>query len=249
MKNNYLLIDYGNSYIKACIFDADADRIVETVQVPKTINARELFSLFRFLGDRKPSKVVESITSVAEYVQPFNKQIEELLKADIRVVSQRDFKDVLDLSNIKKDVFIGSDILLSAYYASKTLKDSCVFCFGTAYFGLVIKNNQIANCYLTPSITKGLEQICKITTIPHDYIPDLYDKVNGDNTPNCFSAGANLMIEGFVDNVVKSNNIDPKKVIITGGDAFKFGNINKKYKEVKNVVLLGLKELVKEKNW
>lgn len=250
MINNYLLVDYGNSYIKACIYDGYHDKIVETRQVAVGQSARSLFKLFRYLGDRHPDKIIVSATAGNNLVEPFYNEAKRLLNASIHIVGKPDFKDVLDLSNIAKDVFVGPDIYSTTYKASTEFKDpALVVSLGTAYFAIVVKDRRIEASYLLPSISKGMEQISKITTIPHDYIPEMYDKDKGRNTITSFAAGANLCIEGFIENIAKLNNVKPENIVITGGDCFRYKNILKKYKEAKNYVLEGLAALVKEKKW
>ena len=249
MKPNYLLIDYGNSYIKAAIYDSSYEKIIEYKNCPRTVNAREILSRFLYLGDRHPTKVIESITASADYAQPFNGQLKKLLNCDIRIVSRPDFEKILDLSNIPDDVFIGSDIMLCAYYASKQFKESFVLSLGTAYFGIVLKNKQIINTFLFPSISKGMEHLATLTTIPRDYIPEEYDMDKSTNTRDAFATGANWIIDGFIQKVVNEYKLKPEQVFLTGGDVYRFVKINKKYKETKNMVLLALAELLKEKDW
>lgn len=249
MKNNYLLIDYGNSYIKAGIYDAYQDAIIEIVQVPNKKSARDLFKQFRYLGDRRPDQIIISATAASSIVEPFYNEAKKLLNAQVHVVGKFEFKDYIDLSNIEKDVFIGSDIYSCVLKLIKTFgnETSMIVCLGTAYFAIVVKNKQITAAYLLPSLTKGMEAIEKLTDIPRDYIPNTYDQNKGNNTITSFAAGANLCIEGFVENVAKLNKIKPENIVITGGDCFRYKNIRDKYKEVKNYVLQGLAELVKEK--
>ncbi|MCQ3915439.1 MAG: type III pantothenate kinase [Mycoplasmoidaceae bacterium] len=196
-KNNYLLIDYGNSYVKACLYDKKNDQIIETVQTPKTVNPKDLLSLFDHLSSFQPDLIVESNTSVAEYIKPFNKSLSKLFpKAKIEIINTADFKGLIDLSNIASDVAIGTDLLVSVYYITKTIKQGAVCSLGTVYTCLVSKHKQISCCYFVPSMSKSLKTISSITTIPRDYIPQKYDAIKGTNTPSCFAAGANLAISG-----------------------------------------------------
>ncbi|MBQ0045646.1 MAG: type III pantothenate kinase [Mycoplasma sp.] len=251
MNNNYLLIDYGNSFIKAAIYSLDQDEIIETRQIARGKSARDLFRLFRYLGDRRPNKVVVSASPSVNVVGPFLEDIKKLLNASIIIVGKPEFMNLIDLSNIKPNVFIGPDIYACSYKAIQMFDNqpALVVSLGTAYFAVVVNQKKIESCFLLPSLTKGMETIAKLTNIPNDYIPEMYDKNKGLNTPNAFASGANVCIEGFVDNIVKMHNIDPKNVILTGGDVFRYTNIKKKYKEVKNFVLTGLAALIKEKKW
>ncbi|MCQ3908725.1 MAG: type III pantothenate kinase [Mycoplasmoidaceae bacterium] len=196
-KNNYLLIDYGNTCIKACLYDKEEDQIIETVQIDKTINSRDLLSLFNHLHSNQPTMIVESITTVAEYAKPFNESLARMLpKSKIKIVNNKDFKGLINFSNISSDVAIGTDLLVSVYYIIKTLKEGAICSLGTVYTCIVSKHKQITCCYFVPSMSKSLKTISSITTIPRDYIPQKYDAIKGIDTPSCFAAGANLAISG-----------------------------------------------------
>ncbi|XQP55107.1 MAG: type III pantothenate kinase [Mycoplasmoidaceae bacterium] len=249
-KNNYLLIDYGNSYVKACLYDKTNDQIVETAQTPKTVNPNDLLSLFDHLSSFKPDVIIESNTAVAEYIQPFNASLSQLFpKAKIKMITRPDFKGLVDLSNISPSVAIGSDLLVSAYYITKTIKIGAVCSLGTVYTCIVSKHKQISSCYFVPSMSKSLKTISSITTIPRDYIPQKYDEIKGMNTPSCFAAGANFAVSGWLNKVVKVNKLTSKQLLLTGGDVCRFPSLKKEYKEVKNLILRGLAMLVKEKQW
>lgn len=246
MKNNYLLIDYGNSCIKAAIYDGN--KIIEEHQVDKTKNANLLLSKFRFLKT-KPLKIIEVATSTPQYVKPFNALLAKRLKTTIKIVSKNDFKGILDFSNLDKKMLIGGDILCVATYIHKTIKTGCGFSFGSVYFGVVVKNRQLKAAYLLPSIIKGMRYISENTMISDDLLPDIFNKQTALDTFGAFSAAGNLAIEGFVDNVVKYHKINTKNVLLSGGDCLKFKNITKKYKIKHNLVIHGLVELLKTKKW
>lgn len=249
--NNRLLIDYGNTCIKAAVYDVDKDEIVEIEQCEKTIYPRVLLSKFRSLSSHLPTKIIEVASARSSYTDPFNNELKKLLNVDVQAIDQFDFKKKIDLSQLDPDVVVGPDILAATYYLLTSLKqkDCAIFCFGTVYFAAVVKDGKPANCLFVPSISKGLDLISNDTTIVKDLIPKKYDKQIGLNTPDAFSAGANIIMEGFINEVCQKNKIPAENVIITGGDAFKFGNINEKYKRVDNAVLLGVAQLVKDKGW
>lgn len=247
MKNNYLLIDYGNSYIKAAIYDGN--KIIEEQQVKKTKSASSLLSKFHLLKKHHPNKIIEAATSTTKYVEPFNSGLIKQLNAKPKVVSRKDFTGLIDFSNLDKKMLIGADILCDTAYINKTIKCGCAFSFGTVYFGIFVKNKQLRSAYLLPSITKGMKFIAQNTMIPSKDLPDIFGKQNGLNTFDAFSAGGNLAIEGFVDNIVKHNKVNSKNVLLSGGDCFKFKNTTNKYQVKHNIVLLGLIELIKFRKW
>ena len=245
MKNNYLLIDYGNSYIKAAIYDADEDRIVELEQAEKGTDARTLFSKFHMLGDRHPEKIIEVVTAVSQFASPFNQELTGLLKQPIHIVSKNDFVDIIDFSNVEEHMFIGSDILSVAAYIIRNIQEGAAFVFGSVYVGLYVKDKQLRGAYFLPSIMKGMRFAAEWSLITADYLPHVFDKQIGLNTTDAFAAGGNLSIEGFVDKVIEYCKVNPKNVLISGGDCEKFTNISKKYTVKQNLVILGMIELIK----
>lgn len=249
MTSSYLLIDFGNTYIKAGIYDVQHHRIIKTVQIDKTISPKEIVVLFNDFKKYNIAKVIEVTSANPQYIEPFNRELIKLLNVSLKIVTSSDFKKDVDISKIKPHVVIGNDILTATYYIIKTMKTGAVFALGTAYFCVVSKEKQLTCCYLLPSISNALQQVSSLTTIPHDYLPKKFNTIVGNDTPSCFAAGATLAIEGLIEKIIQVNKIKPEKMIITGGDAFRFPLILKKYKEVKNLVLEGLAILVKEKNW
>lgn len=250
MKNNFLLIDYGNTNIKAAIYNLKQKRCLEFCTVPSKTSAIKMLKHFKKANIQSIKRIVISVTPKNKDVDLFNKNVKAMLKVPLTIVGKKEFKDFIDLSNISPKVFIGSDIYSCALQAIEQFKEpSLIVSLGTAYFAIVVKNKQIHSAYLLPSIAYGFDTISKITAIPDALIPKMYDKEKGLDTLSSFAAGANTCIEGFVDNIAKINKVKKQNVILTGGDVFRFKNIRKKYKEIKNYVLYGLATLVKQKHW
>lgn len=249
-KNNYLLIDYGNSYIKAAIYDVQKDKIIETKQIPQTPDGQKLVDVLDGLKNgTKIDKIIASLTSKPEIARQFNESLTKIVNAPIKVIGKDDFVTLIDLTNIAPDVIIGTDILALAYYGIKTLQRGVVISLGTVYFSVVFENRQITNVLFVPSLVRGLKAVSSATSIDADSIPETFDKTIGLNTKDAFAAGSNLLLEGAVDNTIKQYGLASFNVLITGGDARKYANIGRKYKVVDNLVLTALAMLAKEKKW
>lgn len=248
MKNSYLLLDYGNSLIKAAIYEPTAHKIVEWKTISKTQNSQDLLAVFTCLNEYKIAKIIVSSTASSSFTKPFLEGLSKTTSATIKVIIKDDFIGIIDFCNIKSDVIIGTDILLSAYYGMASSPKGAVFCFGTVYFGIAYDSKTIISVQLIPNIILALQDIANKTTITKELLPQKFDQQIGLNTPDAFSSGINLTMEGFVDNAVKQFAIEPNNVIISGGDANKFASLSK-YKHVDNVVLLALAMLIKQKGW
>jgi len=239
--NNYLLLDYGNSCIKAALYNKQIKRCI-TVS-----NKTSFASLLKQAKFTSFNKVIMISSASSNETKSFINQINKVCK-NIYLVEKKDFIKDIDLSNVNKDVVIGNDILLCAYYLIKNYKSNALLCLGTVYFCVITKGNKILSVQLTPNISTGLEAISKITSIPSSLIPDNYNKDIGLNTPDAFACGAKTMLEGYIDLIAKKHNLNPKQIIVSGGEAIKFKSLSKKYNFIVYASLDALAQLVKDKN-
>lgn len=239
--NKYLLIDYGNTCIKAGILNK---KLANCITVENNTSFDQIIKLGKFSGFKK----VVFISSVNE--QKTNAFIKQLKKVcnDVLLVTRNCFIKDIDFSNIKKDVVIGNDILLCAYYIIKNYKANALLCLGTVYFCVITKGKKIVSVQLLPNITAGLRYISHITSIPSSLIPTKYDKEIGLNTPDAFACGAKTAIEGYVNQIAKKHKLNTKQIIVSGGDLDKYMSLSKKYHLVKYATLDALAYLVKDKN-
>lgn len=248
--NNYLVIDYGNSRIKACLFDRVQNTMLELVQVPAGTKSQAFLDEFKSInGDFKVEKVVMSITAKPEVSKPFVEALSKKLGVDVKVINKHDFSNLIDLRNIDKNVTIGTDLLLLAAYGIYVLNSGAIISLGTVYTVVVFNHSQIVNVLLIPSIVRGMNQIPEYTAIDKKLLPPEYKTTRGLNTPDAFSAGANWAMEGLADNIVRQYSFLSNSVVITGGDAPKFTYLTRKYKNVANLVLIAMCELLKYKCW
>lgn len=248
--SNYLIIDYGNSRIKACAFDRMQNSMLENVQVKAGSSAQALLDQMTTLKDKfKVEKVVMSITAKPEVSQPFVDELKKILGVDVKVIGKQDFTDIIDFRNIDKNVVIGSDLLLMAAYGIYVLNSGAIISLGTVYTVVIFNHSQIVNVLLIPSIVRGMNQIPDYTAIDKGLLPQEYKTTRGLNTPDAFSAGANWAIEGLADNIVRQYSFLSNSVVVTGGDAPKFSHLIRKYKNIPNLVIIAICELLKYKCW
>lgn len=237
-----LLVDIGNSYIKIAI--SNDNELTEIHQAPIGTDVDQL--LEQFIDLYKVDKIFVMHTTTKIYLDQLMSSLNKLDKP-IKVIKADDFNNLLDLSNIAKDVVIGVDILLLAYWASKN-NIKAIVSLGTVYASLVLDGNKFKSVMLLPSISKAVKGIKDITPITSDLLPTMFDKDIGLNTPDAFASGANLGLEGYLNQILSTYAIDKQELIVTGGDAFKFSCLTK-FKQINYLTLIAILRLIKEKQW
>lgn len=236
--NKTLLIDVGNSYTKFAIV---TNKRFKIFRYKTTTNLTFLNNKFK--NYQNINKIYIVATSKIDYL--YSMLVKKYPHAYIKVINRDDFTNKLNLTNVDKKVVIGSDILLLGWWCSKQANLNAVICLGTVYFAIIMQNNKYKSILLIPSITKGLEQISNITSIDHKLIPNYFYHCNLLNTPSCFSNGVNLLLDGFLTNIIKKYKLTSSQVVITGGDANKYQCL-KKYKIINDLTLRALEKFIKK---
>ena len=237
MKNNNskktLLIDVGNSYTKFMFVDHKLSKIFKykTTSNPTILN--QIFKHYKNVNN-----IYVAATSKIDNL--FHVLSKNFPLTHIKVINRTDFANKLDLSNINKKIIIGTDILLLGWWCAKQTNFKAIICLGTVYFSIIMQNNKYKSILLVPSITKGLKQILDITSINNKLIPKHFYNCNLFNTPSCFANGINLLLDGFITNIIKKYKLINSQIVITGGDANKYQCL-KKYKIISNLTLHALK--------
>ncbi|MCQ3907204.1 MAG: type III pantothenate kinase [Mycoplasmoidaceae bacterium] len=247
--NNYLVLDFGNSCIKAAVFRKSINKVIESKVVSNTTSAEELMQQFDMLNDQtRIHKVIIGATARPELTEPFIADLKRILNVEIKKVEQEDFYHLLDLSNINREVKVGVDILSSVYYASKLMHRGVVVSLGSIYYCVYFDNKRIGNVMFTPSLVKGLKYVSKYGKIDKESIPEKFDKTLGLNTKDAFASGLNLIIEAAIDGCVRIFGLTTDHIILSGGDAPKFANAMIKYRYDNFIVVNGLITLLKERS-
>lgn len=242
---NYILVDFGNTCVKTCIYNKKSNKLSKFNICD---NDTKFSTIFKKLKAKSHYKVIFIGSPSVKKQISYLIQIREIC-TNVKVVTGVDFKHLVDLSNISKNVTIGNDILLATYYMSIKHRNCALLSLGTVYYLIVTRNKQMINCNLIPSLGVGLEEISKKTSIPSSLIPKYFNKTVGMNTKDAFSAGIRNVLDGYLDLICKKYHLKPKQIIITGGQANKFASLNKKYKFVSYLPLKALAELLKQKRW
>lgn len=247
LKNNYLLIDLGNTCVKAAVYTKMTNQIVESQTASNKTPANDLLKMLK--NQSKIEQVIASVTARKEISEPFFADLKKNLNVDIKIINQNDFSRSLDLSNIDKKVKVGTDILLSAYYGTKIASRGLVMSLGSIYYAIYFANRQIVTVAFVPSIVKGLETVAQYGMIDKESIPEVFDKTKGLNTKDAFAAGANLLIEGAADAALQTYTLTSDNIFVTGGDAPRYVNLVKKYRYCPTLILEAMIMLLKEKSW
>lgn len=251
--NLRLLVDYGNSYVKMALKHPIEPKLTEVHQAKAGTSAKALLKQFKLIKEgAKITKIVVVASRSEKAIAPFLKELASLFNnIEVKKVSLKDFKGLINFSNLKKNVTnsIGNDLLLQAWYLINKEKEGIIISLGTVYTALVSKNKQIKSVSLIPSLSTGIKQISNITAIPAKDLPKKFDKTVGLNTPDAFASGANLMLDGYIAKLIEQNGFKPKEVIITGGDAINFPLVTKKYPTISNFNLVALANLINKKYW
>lgn len=238
---NYLLIDLGNTCIKVGLYHNG--KVTNNTIAYGHVDFSKLLAKFK-------NKKIKKAVFISSASKP---QQEKLIKAvksitnNIYVISCKDFAKFIDRSNIKKDVVIGSDILLTAFYISRQYKKVASICLGTVFYLIVMNNNRFVSVEFIPNTMFGLDQISKITSIPQKEVPELFNKKSGLNTSDAFAAGARNMMEGYLDLIAKRYKINPKHIFVAGGDLYKYKTLSHKYNFISWLSLKAIALLIETK--
>lgn len=240
---NYLLIDLGNTCIKACIMHNKTLSHFVTER-----NYVSFTTIYKKLKTKRIDKVIFLSSTNPTLENKVLKQVKRYC-SNIKKIVKSDFKGLLDLSNIKKNVVVGNDILLSAYYTSTRRKKGASLCLGTVFYLVIVNKNKFLSVDLIPNVMIGLEQVPNLTSIPRNLIPTVFDKNIGLNTPDAFASGARNMMEGYLDFVCKKYKLSRKHIFICGGGSYRYQVLSKKYTFVSHASLRSIAILAIKKKW
>lgn len=246
--NKYLLLDFGNSFVKAAIYDKNENTLGEIIHIKINSDPSELIGYLK-KNNIVVDKIVSAISGRSEFFEPFMKTLGQTLNVPVKNVLQSDFHDIIDLSNFNKDVVIGIDILLCCAYGLKHLNRGIIFSFGSVYFVIAFEHGQLTNVLLIPNYIRGLEHVSKVSSIDASLIPQEFNTTRGLNTPDAFAAGATWTMQGLVNDLITKYSLPSFSVILTGGDAKRFTNLVKRYQYIDDLPIKALAQLVKFKCW
>jgi pantothenate kinase type III len=218
-----ILCDVGNTYTKILI-------ISERIRYFKIKTSK--FLLF-----------IEKFKTADIFVSTVVDEIKTELKQKFKKIKFFTYKDLSKFIKIKYDTKnLGTDRIISAFCCKELFGGEIVIvsCGSTIVLDYVNKNCEYVGGEIFPGIkmltkvlyqsTSKLPLVKKITT----------SKLIGKNTQECISAGIINFCASGIKNFI--NVLNPKTVVVTGGDAnlfFKNLEHDNKY-EINNLVLLGI---------
>lgn len=226
INKNILLIDYGNSCLKAWVVNATNKKIVYKL-VSKTNTSFTVFKnkITKFNITASLWACTNGKKDVKNFIQAFKK---EFKRAKNIFINQQMLMNKVNIPPQARKQVIGVDILLLLYFYANQAKSCLVLSLGTVYFALVIIKKKLVNVLFMPNATYGLNQVSKLTSIANSDLPTIYEKTIGLKTKDCFAAGCYHSLNGFINSIKQQYPAD-LKVYITGGDAIKYPTITKKY--------------------
>lgn len=239
----YLLLDLGNSNIKAAIYD-DADKsLSKSFCWPNNTLAKDIMKQFDGI---KIDYIFEMITTNTSFYLRLNNHLKTMLPTTkFRVLRTADFLGVLKEERsgryFELNTFISVDFLLSVFWLKEHTKNGCLVNLGAFYFAVTVKGGLYNDICFLPSITTAYKiLIGKDTPVLPDEVPEQYKEVNVSTSLDAISNGGIALIEGFINKIIRDNKLTDKDVIISGGDIEAFPQLAKRFTVDKDVFFKAL---------
>ena len=243
-----LIIDAGNTYLKASIYDENQREITNDEIKIKNISSAFFSKLIK--GTKMDYCFIGTV------VPSYNKQLSKILEKDFNVkpvfLKNKQFNKVFDLK--KFDLHeMGIDILAFSYFLQQSYKKALGICCGTLMFAVAVDHKNLLGVIISPYVEEGIKNLPdRAELITHKSKIRVNSSFTqfGVNTNDALTSGVNNIYGGFCSNLVLNyENKGFKILCITGGNNEKIGlhqSLKKHCKEyrVKNAVLEGYKLFV-----
>lgn len=242
----YLIIDVGNSYLKASIYDLN-QKLVRFNQIKNTEINKDFF--IKLTKDLKITKAYIGLSKLSLFNNISN-FIYDVCNIKLNQITNNDFLDEFDLSKFNVDE-IGTDILGYALYLKKTFNKGIGICMGTVTFAVGVENNKIYGVTIFP-INGNINQLTKLTEgIKFDQINQDKNYLDlGQNTNTSILSGLNHYQNGGLNSFINYcyKKYQFTKFCITGGksksETIKSDNKNIEIIYQDNAVIKGYMHLV-----
>lgn len=235
-----LIIDIGNSRIKAAIFDNDKIVHFTTFDSLDIVEIKHLLTHYPQINH-----------AIVSSVRKDSSQLLSDLSNHLEFVLELDLETLLPIDNLyETPQTLGKDRIAAAVGASYLYsgRNVLVIDAGTAItYDFVNEYNQYEGGYISPGLTmrfKALnhftEKLPLVEALPPGYIP-------GNNTLNSIAGGVQYGLLGELEYVIGlySGYNDDLIVIITGGDRNYFEKLLKNHKFVAlEITLIGLNRIL-----
>lgn len=236
-----LCIDWGNSSVKAAIFNDE--QIVESVTFSESEAEKVLSSL---IAAHKPVKAI--LSSVVFH--PVG--IEQMLRDQIKPFVKLDGNTSLPIINAyASSGTLGTDrvALATAAHMANPAKNNLVISLGTCItYNFVQKNRTFRGGAISPGLQMRLKAMTQFT----DKLPEV--SVDGEllllgyDTETCMRSGAIFGMAAEIDGMIKEfENLYPDfNAVLTGGDApFFAGKLKSKIFADPDMLMKGLNLILK----
>lgn len=239
-KENVLIIDIGNSYSKIAIAKKNLIYKKVLIQNEKEINNKKIKLIIqKYKNVCFHGSIIGSV--VPKLTKIFYETIQKHLGIKPYLINKKTKLNFqLPKLSINK---IGQDILALCQYSVDKNKNAISFCFGTAIFGILIKNKNLIGVSIIIGLMKNLEALNLNTELINQIKIKKVKKINwGINTRSALASGLYHYAIGFMNNFYKTakNYLKTDKIysVISGGEIIKL-KTDFNYELNYNAILLG----------
>ena len=244
----YILGDIGNTETKVCIVSKRNKILKKITFLSKTINNKQLDSLFK----KKKIKLnkIEKVLFCSVVPSTFSlikKFLSKKVKSKCLEVKNLNLKSLIKIKVDYKQV--GSDRITNAISLKDNKNNFIILDFGTATtFDVLVKGTYYGGI-IAPGVRLSLNTLSdKATLIPKIELKKI-NKVIGNNTISAVRSGFFWGYAGLIDNIINLIKKETRKsfrVIITGGFSNLFKNsIKTKVIHNQDITIKGLIQISK----
>lgn len=244
MEKNYqkkvLIIDIGNSYSKVAIAKNNLIYKKKIIKNENQVNFKKIYLIIKsYKNNLFHGSIIGSVNP--KLTKIFYKTVQKSLGIEPYLINKKTkINFSLPEISIKK---IGQDILALSEYCVNKNKNAIGFCFGTAIFGILIKNKKLVGASISIGLSKNLEALNLNTRLIEKVETKKINKISwGTDTRSALLSGIYHYAIGFMNNFYRNakNYLKTDKIysVISGGQITKM-KTDFNYELNKNAILLG----------
>lgn len=244
MKKNYqknvLIIDIGNSYSKIAVAKHNLIYKKKIIKNENKIDFEKIYTVIKtYKNNLFHGSIIGSVNP--KLTKIFYEIVKEILGIEAYLINKKTkINFCLPEIPIKK---IGQDILALSEYCVKKNKNAVGFCFGTAIFGILIKNKKLIGSSISIGLKKNLEALNLNTKLIEKVETKKINKIYwGTDTKSALLSGLYHYALGFMNSFYKvsKNYLKNKKIysVVSGGEIIKI-KTDFNYELNNNAILMG----------
>lgn len=240
LKQNVLIIDIGNSFSKIAVVKQNLIYKKILIQNEKEINNSKIKLIIeKYKNVCFHGSIIGSVSP--KLTKIFYKSIQKILGIEPYLINKKTkINFSLPKISIKK---IGQDILALSEYCVNKNKNAVGFCFGTAIFGILIKNKKLVGASISIGLNKNLEALNLNTKLIKKVETKKINKIYwGTDTKSALLSGIYHYSIGFMNNFYRNakNYLKTNKIysVVSGGQITKI-KTDFNYELNRNAILLG----------